>query len=205
MNRRKFLAMSGVGAAATLAGCLPDTETVDELPRPVKGDPESDVVLRVFEDLGCPACRNYTLNVEPSVESEYINEELIRYEFYDYVLPASRWSETLANAARGVQDRLGIDEFWSFTRQMFEQQNEMSLDIMQTAAEDLGVEDVDVFINDAEAGVYEPVIQNDIDFGNSEYNVSATPTLVLNDNVLSSAAGSDFEILSSAIESELQN
>lgn len=206
MNRRSFLALTGAGATASLAGCLPDVERVQELPRPVKGDEESEVVLRVFEDLGCPACRQYELNIVPSLEEDYIQNQEIRYEFYDYVIPANpEWSNVLANAARGVQDRAGNDAFWEFISAVFENQTQLSTELLREQGESVGVEEVDTWLNDSEAGVYEPVIESDIDLGNNEYDVSGTPTLVLNDQVLSSQAAGNYELLSSAIEEQLSS
>lgn len=206
MNRRSFLALTGAGATASLAGCLPDVERVQELPRPVKGDEESEVVLRVFEDFGCPACRQYELNVVPSLEEDYIQNQEIRYEFYDYVIPANpEWSNVLANAARGVQDRAGNDAFWEFISAVFENQTQLSTELLREQGESAGVEEVDTWLNDSEAGVYEPVIESDIDLGNNEYDVSGTPTLVLNDQVLSSQAAGNYELLSSAIEEQLSS
>lgn len=204
MDRRTFLALTGSGATASLAGCLPDAETVQELPRPVKGDEESDTVLRVFEDLGCPACRQYNQGIVPSLEEEYIQTNEIRYEFYDYVLPANqRWSSVLANAARGVQERVGNDAFWEFIDGAFENQNQLSTEVLREIGEESGVEEVEVWLNDSEAGVYEPVIESDIEFGDNEYDVSGTPTLVLNDQVLSSQAAGNYQVLKSSIDQQL--
>lgn len=206
MDRRKFLALTGTGVAAGLAGCLPDVEQVEELPRPVLGDEESDVVLRVFEDLGCPACQTYNQTVQPPLLEEYVETGDIRYEYYDYVLPANpSWSNYLNNAVRGVQDRQGNQAFWDFKDAMYDNQDQIDIDIVRDEAEAVGVEDPDELANDADAGVYDPVIESDMDFGESEYSVSATPTLVLNGQVLSGAAGNDFDVLSGAIETELND
>lgn len=206
MKRREFTALLGTGMTASLAGCLPDVQTVDDLERPVIGDPESDVVLRVFEDLGCPACRRYEQGPFQSLKEEYIETEKIRYEFYDYVIPANpNWSQFLANAARGVQDRVGNDAFWNFTSEIFDNQRNLSNSVIRSAGENAGVEDIDEWENDAQGGVYDPVISDDAKFGENEYNVSATPTLVLNDTVLSNAATGDFTVLQSSIEQVLNN
>lgn len=204
MNRRKFLALSGTGVTATLAGCLPDVERVEELPRPVLGDEESDVVLRVFEDLGCPACAQYSTTVQPSLIEQYVDTGDIRYEFYDYVIPANpQLSRFLNNSARAVQDRQGNQAFWDFSKEIFENQSEAGLDLVTETAEQLGVENPDEMANKADAGVYNPVIESDIEFGENEYDVSATPTLVLNGEVLSSSAASNFDVLSNSIETQL--
>ena len=204
MNRRKYLALSGTGITATLAGCLPDIETVEELPRPVLGNEDSSVVLRVFEDLGCPACAQYSTTVQPSLVEEYVETGDIRYEFYDYVIPANpNLSRFLNNSARAVQDRQGNQAFWDFSKEIFENQADAGLDLVKETAEQLGVENPAEMANKADGGVYDPVIDSDIELGDNEYNVSATPTLVLNDQVLSSSTTSNFDALSNSIETAL--
>jgi protein-disulfide isomerase len=201
MNRRKFIALTATGASATLAGCLPSVEQVEELPRPVLGNEESDVVLEVFEDLGCGSCRIYELNTFPTLEEEYIQSGKIRYEYYDFPIPVSQeWSYILGNASRAIQDRIGLDAFWDYKRAMLENQNNISMDIIKDEARKLGVEEIDTFVNDIQGGVYDPVLNSDKNYGESEYSVSATPTLVLNGQILSGQAGSNYDVLSSAIE-----
>lgn len=204
MKRRDYLALTGSAATAALAGCLPNpVDQVEDLPRPVLGDEQSSTVLRVFEDIGCPNCRRYNLNVYPSLKENYIDTGNIRYEYYDFVVGASPLSDTLANAARGVQDRLGQDEFWQYLKVLFERQNEMNLDVIETEAINIGVEEVDEFMNDIQGGVYDPVINNDEDIGSDEYGVSAVPSLVLNDTLLSSSTGQSYRALESVLEQSL--
>lgn len=204
-SRRKFLALVGTSSTVALAGCLPDsTEKVDELPRPTLGNENANVVLRVFEDLGCPNCARYSTSVEPALIDEYVETGDIRYEFYDYVIPARQQSNFLNNSARAVQDRQGNQAFWDYIKSIFERQNEVlsgnNLDVLREEAEAVGVESPDDMLNDADSGVYNPVLDSDKSFASEEYNVSATPTLVLNDVVLS---GAEFDVLSQAIDSQL--
>jgi protein-disulfide isomerase len=206
MNRRKFIALTATGVSATLAGCLPSVEQVEELPRPVLGDEQSDVTVEVFEDLGCPACRRYELNTFPTLSEEYIETGDIRYEYYDYVQPVNpQWSNILSNACRAIQDRVGMDAFWEYKRVILENQQNISMDIVENTAEELGIEKIDTFVNDIEGGVYDPVIEADYEYGSDEYNVSATPTIVLNGQVLSSQAIGNYSVLSSAIDQEIAN
>jgi len=197
MNRRTFTKLVGVGAVGSVAGCLSNVDTVDELPRPVLGYEESDITVRVFEDLGCPACARYEARVFPDVESQYIETDIIRYEFYDYVLPASPISGFLNNAARGVQDRVGNDAFWEFVSLVFDNQSQMDTDLTQELAGQVGVDEPEVLTNDAEGGVYDPVLESDKSFGQDNYGNLGTPTVVINDTVVDSA---DFNTISSAID-----
>lgn len=201
MKRRQFVSGTiATGLAAGLAGCLPDAERVEELPRPRKGPEDADVVIQVFEDYSCPACQQFNQNVEPSIEDEYLGEESVAFEHFDWPIPVHpRWSYEMANAARGVQDRLGDEEFFTFRDAIFEQADEITTDIIEEEAESVGVEELDVFMNDASASLYRPVIQSDKTTG-EERGVTATPGVFVNGELQSSPS---FEVISSSIDNEL--
>lgn len=203
MERRKFISTVSAGAVASLAGCqLPSTDRVQSMSRPYLGDEDSDVVVKVFEDYACPACRSYTLNVKPQIIEQYVETDQIKYEHYDYPLPVhQRWSYEVPNAARAVLDRTDSQTFFDFSDRMFENQNELSVDLIREQAEAVGVDDVDGVVNDAAASLYRPVIRSDRETGDDEYNVSGTPTVVVNGSVLSSY---EFEVVQAAIDGELE-
>lgn len=207
MNRREFILSATSGTAVALAGCLSNPSNgVKELPRPVLGDPDSSVVLKAFEDMACSHCRTYELEIVPSLIEDYIDTNKIRYEYYDFVIPvSSKWSPTLANAARGVQDRLGNEEFWDYKRTIFENQSNLSMDFLISEAESLGVEESDIFNNDIAGRRYSPVINDDKEYGKENYNVQGTPTLVLNDTVLQGQTVANYNILSDAIKESIEN
>lgn len=203
MNRRKFIGTLSSGVIAGLAGCqIPNAERVQTMPRPYAGAEESDVVVKVFEDFACPACAQYTTDVKPLIFDEYVESNEIRYEHYDYPLPVhQRWSYEIPNAARSVQDRSDNETFFDFADAMFEDQDILSQDLVRDTVNDLdGVDNADGVVNDASASLYDPVIQSDRQVGDEEYNVQGTPTVVVNDAVVSSY---DFEVVSAAIDSEL--
>lgn len=201
MRRRKFLSGTiATGLAAGLAGCLPDAERVEELPRPRKGSKDADVIIQVFEDYSCPACQQFNQSVEPLIEEEYLGEASVALEHFDWPIPVHpRWSYETANAARGVQDRLGSKEFFSFRDAMFEQADKISTEIIREEAESVGVEEIDVFVNDFTASLYRPVIQSDKTTG-EERGVTATPAVFVNGELQSSPS---FEAISSSIDNKL--
>lgn len=202
MNRRKYIATVASGVTASLAGCLPDTERVQEMPRPYIGAKESDVVVKVYEDLSCPACRQFNQNVKPQIEEEYISSGEIRFEHYDFPLPVSpRWSYEAPNAARSVQDRTDNETFFEYVDLLFENQSSMSTEVITDVAESVGVEKPEAVANDASASLYRPVIQADKKSG-EEIGVSRTPTVLVNDEILSQ---SSFNVISNVVDSELSN
>ncbi len=200
MNRRKFIAASAGAAGMAIAGCIELGETVDELPRPIKGDEDAPVTLEVFEDFACPACQDFITNVVPDLESEYIDEGDVQFHHYDWPIPTdNRWSYEMANAARAVQDREGEEAFFEYKELLYEDQSNISEDVLRTAAEEVGIEDVEGVLDDAANSVYQPVIDDDTEEGN-QLEVEVIPTVFVNGEMMPDFS---YETLTGAIDPEL--
>ncbi len=50
------------------------------------GDPSAPVKIDVWEDFQCPACRNYSLTVEPQVIANYVDTGKAYYTYHFYPL-----------------------------------------------------------------------------------------------------------------------
>ncbi|WP_049925696.1 DsbA family protein [Halopiger goleimassiliensis] len=117
MRRRTFLsATAGASLSVALAGCssllepsMPDpleaVEADRQLPVPSRGD--GDVAVDVYEDLGCPGCREFEGDVVPELEADLLASDEITLRHYDFVVGAADESLEMANAARAVQDETG--------------------------------------------------------------------------------------------------
>jgi len=120
MDRRRFLAATaGTTLAVGVAGCgefrevsIPEElEGVDaerQLPVPTLGD--GDVTIEVYEDMGCPVCREFQADVFPVLEGEVLDTGEATYQHRDFVVGAADESAELANAARAVQDETHTDD-----------------------------------------------------------------------------------------------
>lgn len=169
-SRRAFLATAGSAVATGFAGCsgnsssyecdTEDPDTVSSMSHPIAGDSDADVTVAVFEDFGSPACAEWKLEQFPTIEEKYIETETIRYEHWDFPIPASRWSESVANAARGIQDRHDDETFFLFARAAYERQADHSEDVIGSIAEDIGA-DPCAAIADAQSEPYDDVLMND--------------------------------------------
>lgn len=219
-TRRRFLAgVSGVGAFG-LAGCAgvlsneddessaPEatstemtsavtTSTETTLPTPVLGDPDAEVTVMAFEDYACGHCASYSLEHFPKLASEYIEPGLIRYEHHEFPLPLSNASWRAPNAARAVQDTVGEDAYWTYSKLLFTNQRQLGPSMYAKLAEEVGA-DTETVKSAAVERRYDPTIKADKRKGKS-LGVKGTPAIFVNGSSVDNYA---FETISQAIEEQ---
>lgn len=207
-TRRQVLAGAGTAAlvgTVGLAGCSgggaegaggseatgTGTGTADpQLSPPVRGDPDADVTLAVYEDFACPHCKDYNESGFPEL-APYVEEGRIRYEHRDLPIPVlDPGSYEAANAARAVQDRHGDGAFWSYAEGLFARQSGL-----RSEAPELYAEVAEALGNDG-ASIREAAV--DRAYGASvtadrqraeDLGVGGTPGFVLNGEVVTSGFG----------------
>jgi protein-disulfide isomerase len=194
-TRRRVLLGVGAGATAALAGCTGGTASGAETV-PVRGNPDADVVLEVFEDFGCGFCQSYVQNLFPSIRSQYLDDGLIRYEHRDFITTdppdAVGPSQQAANAAREVLDRHGDAAFWEFAEALYDNQGRLSAEapgLFGELAGNLGfdagpVEDAAVDL------AHDSAVQADIDRAN-DLNLGGTPSFVLDGSQVDTGGARD--------------
>jgi len=221
MNRdrptRRRLLVGLAGGAAVLAGCsggsTPSSGGDDQdsqsnsggegpLGPPVRGDPDADVTLTVYEDFACPHCRDYNANGYPTLAEEYVESGEIRYEHRDLPIPvADPESYEAANGARAVQDRGGDEAFWTYAEQLFARQSDLGSEtpaLYADLAEGLVTADAvrEAAVDRAYAETVEADRQRGIDAG-----VEGTPGFVLNGEAVVSGFGEEtVETVTAAID-----
>lgn len=203
-TRRQVLIGLGAGGTAALAGCLGGGEGGAD-PVPVRGDPEADVVLEVFADLNCPFCADYNENGFPDVQSQFLDDGLIRYEFRNFVTTGTA-GEQAASAAREVFDRHGNDAFWQFKTAMYDNQDRMPAQIPEVFADVASNLDLDADAI-AEAGndrSYQNAVESDIDRGRS-LGVQGTPSFVVDDSLVNTRGANTMERVVSRVAQEIQS
>jgi len=183
VSRRAFLGAAGAGTVA-LAGCIAggggssaDPTLTDD--PPVRGDPDADVTLEVYEDFSCPHCRSYNLQDLPAVAERYLEPGLIRYEHRDFpFLDDQSWQA--ANAAREAYREHGDEAFWEYKSQLFVRQNDVGTgapEIFGDIASNLDL-DSETIQAAAEERRHDDILSGDKNRG-EEYGVSGTPSFVL--------------------------
>lgn len=222
-NRRQFLLGTGIAATTLLAGCTnndnndndapkppgedSEYDPVETLPRPFLGDyEENTVVVKVFKDYQCSHCHTFQEDVFPKIEN-YVGEENVVYEVYDYPIPVSDdWSWLIAMMGRAVQDmdsgsnlETGV-AFWEFHDNALLPAEEVTKEKLISIADEAGVDGEEAYKR-ADANVYQPVVLSDKKKG-EEFGIPGTPGVVVDGEVLDDPLNADAVL--NAIEKKLE-
>jgi len=163
---------SAAPAARTYAPELPRGVTDNGLP--YLGLADAPVTITVYEDMGCPNCRNNYLIVEPQILDDFVRTGQVRVVVYTLAF-VNQLSLPGAEALACAQDQ---ERFWDMRDALFADQSATgySRTTLANIAEQLDM-DVDTFTHCFDTAFHENSIlqrsQDAYDFG-----ITATPTMI---------------------------
>ncbi len=144
---------------------------------PVKGRNDAPVTIVLFSDFQCPYCKR-----QAEIMKREFSESEVRLIFRNLPLPMHPWAALAAESARCVYEQDG-NAFWDLHDSLFQNQDQLTLDNIQTFIHTLLSKRSDV-----QGTIYEaclsshratPDIERDVKFA-TEHNIHATPTLFIN-------------------------
>jgi protein-disulfide isomerase len=208
-SRRRFVAAVTTGAIGALAGCLSNGRDAGEqapgqpLAVPVKGNPDAEVTVSVYEDIGCPHCETYQTEVFTEIARTYLDPGHIRYEFRDLVIPADgQRSWEAASAARSVQDRGDESMFWSYLDALFENQSDLGPERYEQLAADLNVDESGVRA-DATEQAYDDTVSHYTTEAEDD-GIDSTPTVIVDGSTVEWGDEIAFGPVADAIDGAVQ-
>ena len=144
----------------------------------VLGNPEAKNTMIAFEDIQCPACKNY----EPTLKSfaTELKDTKVVFRHYPLVnLHKNATAAAYASEAAGAQGK-----FWEWVGLAYDRQSDWEGDSNPTEsfveiARDAGVGDLEKFRNDVVNKTYREKVQNDVREATA-LNVRGTPSLYFN-------------------------
>ncbi|HEY4691746.1 MAG TPA: thioredoxin domain-containing protein [Anaerolineae bacterium] len=86
-------------------------------PCPSKGNPDAPVLMVELSDYACSHCRNYSLQVEPIIDQEYVQTGKVRYVSHIYALRPQTESASAAAMCADEQSK-----YWEFHHTAFANQ-----------------------------------------------------------------------------------
>lgn len=142
VSRRRFLSAGSAATVGALAGCLGgnSSESDEPLPSPVKGVADAPVTVESFEDFSCKYCRQFTLDILPQIEANYIEPGTVQYIRHDFPFLDPEWSWKTAHAARAVQDLQGETAFYEYVDLLYQNFDSYSMELFGDLAESVGAD-----------------------------------------------------------------
>ncbi len=103
------------------------TEEVYEISlkeEPMLGDKNAPITIVEYADYKCPACGYFNNAILPVIEAEYIETGKANIVFKNFPF-LSDDSDTAARYTEAVYSKLGNDEFWEISKELFDYHNTM--------------------------------------------------------------------------------
>jgi protein-disulfide isomerase len=187
VNRREFLAVSvlvlSLGALSGGARLLarPSDQGARGLTgldgHQAFGSKSAPVVMEVFSDYQCPACRQYFLNTNRQLMDNYVDMGKVYLIHRDYPLPMHAYSKIAARYGRAAAQ---IGKFEPVAQTLFQNQDtwEQTGNVDGTVASVLSPTEMSKVRTLAKGTSLDAAIEKDIQLGH-EYNVNQTPTTII--------------------------
>jgi protein-disulfide isomerase len=146
-----------------------------------RGSAETPIIIMDFSDYSCPACRAFASQAKPILDASYVEEGLVRFQFYDFPIVTNFPNSFLAaRAARCAGDQ---DAYWGFHDTLFRNQDGWSRQAdaapsFESFADQLGL-NADTFRACLRSDRHAETVSANLALAR-ELGVSATPTIFLN-------------------------
>jgi len=143
-------------------------------PRKAFGSKNAPVIVEIFSDFQCPACKNLYVNTNRQVMDNYVSTGKIYLIHRDFPLQMHAHSRTAALYARAAAQ---IGRLEPVEQALFENQErwEASGDVDGTLASVVSAADMKKIRDLVKSGTLEPLIEKDLALGRM-HNVNQTPT-----------------------------
>jgi protein-disulfide isomerase len=175
-----LLSLASIGIlllAATLvrAGRVP-SQVADVDPREAFGSKNAPIIMEVFSDFQCPACKTLFATTNRQVMDNYVSTGKVYLIHRDFPLPMHAHSQVAAQYSRAAAQ---IGKFEPVEQALFDNQEkwEQTGDVDGTVAAVLSSAEMTKVRALVKAGSLNAAIQKDVALGKL-YNVNQTPTTV---------------------------
>lgn len=158
----------------------PQAITVDGVgdidPHKAFGSKSAPIVMEVFSDYQCPACRTFFETTNRQLMDNYVSTGKVYLVHRDFPLPMHAYSRVAAQYARAAAE---IGKIEPVEKALFDNQDkwEQSGDVDGTVASALTPAEMNKVRALVKGGTLEALIQRDVQLGQM-YRVSQTPTTV---------------------------
>ncbi len=164
----------------------------------ILGDEDAPVTIIEFSDYQCPLCERFWSETLPLIREQYIDTGKVRFVYRDFPLSSTHpMAQPAAEVSECVRDQGGDDAFWEMHDMIFANQQDLSIDNLETWAQDMEY-DISSCLS---SGEFRSEVLKDTADAQSA-GARGTPYFVIEGKALSGAC--PFSSFSLAIEAELE-
>jgi protein-disulfide isomerase len=158
------------------AAAQAEASVTDVDPHKAFGSKSAPIIMEVFSDFQCPACKTLFLTTNRQLMDNYVTTGKVYLIHRDFPLPMHAYSRVAARYARAAAE---IGKIEPVEKVLFENQEkwEQSGDVDGTVAAVLSSADMTKVRALVKGGTLEPLINKDVQLGQM-YRVNQTPTTV---------------------------
>lgn len=186
-----------------------EPKTYPQADKTALGDPNAPVKIDAYEDFQCPACGNYTRDIEPLIIENLVATGKVYYVFHNYPFLDGAGagnngeSDQAANASMCASEQ---NKFWEMHATIYanwngENQGAYADKRLTAFAEEVGL-DMDAFNACFEANKYKAEIQADIDGGDAA-GVQGTPSIFVNGTFIKPGFVPSYDEIRQAVEAAM--
>ena len=163
--------LSALGVRAGQASAVPDIDSHVGF-----GSKNAPIVMEVFSDFQCPACKTLFVTTNRQVMDNYVSTGKVYFIHRDFPLPMHAHSQVAALYSRAAAH---VGKFEAVEEALFNNQEkwEQSGDVDGTVAAVLSAAEMTKVRALVKGSTLNPLIQKDVALGKL-YNVNQTPTTV---------------------------
>ena len=190
-------------SGASAGGPVAATGDISYEGQPRLGEVEAPVVLALFEDFRCPACRYFSLEILPELERDYIETGRAQLYFFNYPIlgPESRTAALAAECAYEQNEAA----FWDYKTILFRAQGGESQawatpSRLEELADNLGELDAGALRQCTDDAARAGAVDDDSRIGRAA-GVSGTPSLFIDGEAVENA--NDYGAVKALIDAKL--
>ena len=153
------------------------------------GKDDAPVEIKIYSSLTCPHCANFHINILPKIKAKYVDAGKVKLIFIDFPL------DELAFNASKLLHCVDTKNQISYLNIIYETQSEWTLgtsiseinDNLRNIVQNFGInqEKFDRCLNNQK--VEDKILEGRI-YGMKRYSIESTPTIIINDKKLNTAA-----------------
>ena len=171
------------GSSLSAAPATPQTvaSVADVDPHEALGSKSAPIVMEVFSDFQCPACKSLYDATNRNLMDGYVNTGKVYLIHRDFPLPMHAHSKVAAQYSRAAAQ---IGKLEAVEEVLFQNQEkwEASGDVDGTVAKALSPAEMTKVRGLVKSGAVDALITKDQAIGNNTYRVSQTPTTIFHAN-----------------------